>query len=187
MDSNRRKTILHYIFPGRFQPFHNDHLRVIDTFMNLNPNAILILAVVQNFIDEKIEDDFDKISEEHFLPERNPFDSIQVLSMVGALARHSFPGRIVTTLIPRPSSGTAWKLIQAMFPGKRIWLIQKREEEWDENKANFFSKMGDEVLKIPCPRSTNGRIIREYLATDNMSAVKALVPPEVLSVIEEGI
>ena len=187
MENNKHRTIPHYIFPGRFQPFHNDHLRVVDTFMNLNPDAILILAVVRNFIDEKIRDDFDKISEEHFLPERNPFDSIQVLSMISALARHRFPKRIVTTLIPQPSSGTAWKLIRAMFPGKRIWLIQKREEKWDENKANFFSRMGDEVLKIPCPRSTNGKTIREYLAAGNISAVKALVPPEVLNVIEEEI
>lgn len=178
---------MHYIYPGRFQPFHNDHLKVIDTFMNENPDTLLILAVVRNFDKKEKKDAFDILSEDNFLPERNPFSTNDVLRMVSAVARRRYPGRLVTTLLPRPSCGIAWEVIKSMFSEERIWIVPKREEDWDESKSNFFSTVGDKVLRIPSQRKINGKIIREYLSTNNTVAIKEAVPIEVWSIIEECI
>ena len=131
-----------------------------------------------------MNDKFDIISEDNFLPDRNPFSVTNVLSMISAIAQKHYPNRILTTLLPRPSIYT-WDIIKALLPEKRIWIIHKRGEKWDEDKAKFFIQMGDDVLRIPCQRYSNGKIIRELLSKNEISSIREFVPVEIFYILED--
>jgi nicotinamide mononucleotide adenylyltransferase len=174
----------HFIYPGRFQPFHNDHLNIVNNFFHQFSKNMLILGIVTqvNYILDK-KSDFYKKSLENFELDRNPFSPMQVLAMVNALASKRFPGKALPTFLPQPGEGLSWEIVKCFFPGRRVWLIPRRNESWDEIKSSFFNKMGDEVLRIDSPRTVSGQSIRKLMLEDRAS-IREIVPPEISSIIE---
>lgn len=174
-----------YIYPGRFQPFHNDHLRILEKFFKHDFGDRIILAIVRNYVDLESTNHTDKITNENFNPDRNPFSVEKTLSMVSLVANKLYSDNVLVTLIPRPSSETAWGIIENFFPEPRTWIIPKRGEEWDEMKANYFKNRGDNVLRIQCDRRTNGKYIRELLKRSDYEEIEKQVPLCVVRLIKK--
>lgn len=166
-----------YIFSGRFQPFHNGHMQVFRQLCGkLTQNDILVLGVIAPFESDDVKDvNFLEASKEHQLPERNPWDVLVPLSAVAQIARSShYSGQIVTTLLPRPEYG--WKLISTWFPNKRIWVIPSAGEEFDEKKSEFFTKMGDQVVRFKDTTGISGRELREFYKEGEYEKFVSCVP-----------
>lgn len=166
-----------YIFAGRFQPFHNGHMQVFQQICEkLTPTDTLALAVVAPFESEDIRDmDFLKASKEHHLPSRNPWDVTVSLSAVTQIARAShYNGQIITTLLPRPEYG--WKTIVSWFPQKRIWVIPQAEEDFDDKKSAYFTKMGDKTIRFQDTTNISGRELREYYKKGQFEEFASKIP-----------
>lgn len=165
-----------YIFAGRFQPFHNGHMQVLQELCEKSTQRDkIVLAVVAPFVSKDIQDnEFLAASQEHHLPERNPWNVSVCLSAVTRVAKLFHRENILTTLLPRPEYG--WDTICMWFPEKRIWVIPEAGETFDEKKADFFTKMGDTVLRLPDSTNVSGRILREYYRTDQYERFSEGVP-----------
>lgn len=178
-------TIQTYIYLGRFQPFHADHLNIVQQFIIKHPTSHLVLAAVRGVPEsELIADEYQALSSEHFRPERNPFGAVTTLRMLDAVARARLDGHAVVTLIPRPSRGRTWQVICSLLPGPRTWIVPDRGEPWDNTKAQFFAGMGDAVLRMTLRRSISGRTIRDLLSRDEYDKALATVPAEVATILE---
>lgn len=152
-----------YIFAGRFQPFHNGHMQVFEKLCDqLSPTDTLVLGVISPYNSSDIIDkEFLKASEEHHLPDRNPWDVLVPLAAVSLIARSSvYSSQIITTLLPRPEYG--WRIITEWFPQKRIWVIPMANEDFDEKKKDYFENLGDRVLRIKDDTNISGRELREF-------------------------
>jgi len=177
---------INFIFPGRFQPFHNDHLFVLKKILKEYPDYPIYIGILFDFVDASIQDnEFEKLSTEHFLPERNPFTPQQRLAMITSVARMYGDGQLFSTLMPKPSVGSSWKLICEMFPGNRAWVIPSCGEAWDDRKAEFFQQMGDSVKRIEFHPTTDGKQIRQALASRDYLSVQQSIPSPVWSVMED--
>ena len=176
---------MHFIFSGRFQPFHNDHLFILTKILQDYPDYPIYIGILFNVIDTTIQDnEFEKLSAEHFLPERNPFTPQQRLAMVTSVAHEYGNGRLFSTLMPKPSIGSSWKLICEMFPCGRTWIVPSCGEAWDDRKAEFFQQMGDGVKRIKFHPTTDGKQIRQALASGDYLSVQQSIPSPVWSVME---
>jgi len=90
----------------------------------------------------------------------------------------------MVTLLPQPSRLYSWPTIENMFNGKRTWVIPVCGEEWDEQKALFFSEMGDDILRVPSDSKVNGFVIRTALANRDFEIAKQSVPAVIWKSIE---
>lgn len=166
-----------YIFSGRFQPFHNGHMHVFNELCKeLAPTDTLVLGVVAPFQSDDIKDRaFSEASEEHHLPDRNPWNLSVPLSAVSEIAHSShYRKQIITTLLPRPDYG--WDTITSWFPGKRVWVIPLAGEEFDDKKSEFFKKMGDQVKRVTDTTGVSGRKLREFYANGQYKDFASYVP-----------
>ena len=111
---------------------------------------IIVLGVIAPFLPKEADikdNEFFMASEEHHLPDRNPWEVSVPLYAVSRIARLShYSGQIITTLLPRPECG--WQTITSWFPQDRIWVIPSAGEEFDEKKQDYFTKMGDKVIRF---------------------------------------
>lgn len=170
-----------FIYAGRFQPFHNDHLQIVEWFIKNNPNERLVLAAVRKA--KLLGASVIAGSAENFLPDRNPFGPQDVLAMTGAIARRYQNHCVVSTLIPQPSSPGGWDLVSELFPGSRVWLIPQRNEEWDEMKINYLIEKGDSVIRVNCLRGTSGMVLRDIYQSGALHRLAEAVPPEIFDVL----
>lgn len=174
-----------YIFSGRFQPFHNGHMQVFEQLCKkINVTDTIVIGVIAPFEPKKadIKDkDFFRASEEHHLPDRNPWEVTIPLYAVSRIARLShYTGRIITTLLPRPECG--WQTIQSWFPQKRIWVIPSAGEDFDEKKCKYFTKMGDGVIRFQDTTDISGRELREFYKKRQYKKFADNVPSEVVDI-----
>lgn len=152
-----------YIFTGRFQPFHKGHMQVFQQICEkLNPSDILVLGVISPFHSTDIKDmSFLECSKEHHVPDRNPWNVTVPLSAISKIVRSShYQSQIITTLLPRPEYG--WETIKSWFPQKRIWVIPFAGEKFDERKSEYFTKMGDKIIRFEDTTGISGRELREF-------------------------
>jgi cytidyltransferase-like protein len=152
-----------FIFPGRFQPFHNDHFRILDKLLKAADERIVILGVVVHMQYETSDtSEFEEEARRQNSAERNPWSSIQRLRMLARMIRHEFSeysDRCYPILLPRPE--VHWPLINSMFPGKRVWVVPAMGEDFDDMKAAFFRSMSEEVYRPVMHPTTDGRRIRD--------------------------
>ena len=174
-----------YIFSGRFQPFHNGHKQVFEQLCKkVNATDTIVLGVIAPFEPKEadIKDrEFYYASEEHHKPDRNPWEVTVPLYAVSRVARLShYSGRIITTLLPRPECG--WQTIQSWFPQKRIWVIPSAGEDFDEKKYEYFTKMGDEVIRFPDITNISGRELRGFYKNRQYKEFACNVPEEIVDI-----
>jgi len=166
-----------YIYAGRFQPFHNGHLQVLQQACKiLMPTDTLVLAVVSPFESNNVVDEnFLKSSLEHHLPARNPWNVSVPLRAITQIAQScDCRGQIITTLIPRPEYG--WHTITEWFPQKRVWVIPSADETFDEKKSDFFKKMGDSVIRFKDDTGISGRELRNWYSNGNHKSFTEYIP-----------
>ena len=166
-----------YIFAGRFQPFHNGHMQVLQQACEmLTPTDTLVLAVVSPFKSNNIVDEgFLESALEHHQPDRNPWDVSLPLKAITQIAQSCHcANQIITTLIPRPEYG--WHTIAEWFPKNRIWVIPSADEMFDEKKSDFFKKMGDSVKRFEDTTCISGRELRNWYSEGNHKAFIEYIP-----------
>ncbi len=183
----------YYIYPGRFQPPHNDHIvAIVDALEKCgDPFFIgliigLIVSDNHNLSDDEHVTAFEKEARRQNSPERTPFSFYQRLefierSLAKKLSKETLE-RLRIIPIPRPES--AWSWICAAFPGNRNWIIPDCGEEFDEMKARFFEGKNDNVIRIPQISTTDGRLVRELWERKDLNIEKH-VPPEIVNALLE--
>ena len=171
-----------YIFAGRFQPFHNGHMEIIDNLIpNLDKNDTFIVGVIAPFNsqnDNSIDKEFVNCAKEHHLLERNPWSLtkrlLAVNYVVNSIIKRGISFKITLTALPRPDFG--WNVIKQWFPSNRIWVIPKAGELFDDQKAIYFKKLGDDVLRISDNSMISGKEIRELYINKCFEDIKQMIP-----------
>ena len=160
----------YYIFKGRFQPFHYGHLQIVEkSIALLKNNDVLVLAAMCSFDCslEIVDETFSKKAAEHRLPERNPWGSLIALEAISEISKqYSNCCKIITTLMPYPN--LAWPIVKNWFPLNRVWIIPEAGERFDEDKAIFYKKQGERVIRITDDSKISGRELREYYNNKDM-------------------
>lgn len=159
----------YYIFKGRFQPFHNGHLQVVNKVLDmLKQGDMLVIAAMCRFdypIDI-IDKDFSEEAFEHTLPERNPWGSVVALEAISEVSKVlSGKHKIITTLMPYPN--LAWNIIKMWFPANRVWVIPDAGESFDDAKEKFYESQGEKVIRIVDDSNISGRELRDYYYAKN--------------------
>lgn len=152
------------IFPARFQPFHNDHLYVIERSLQMiDPPLILGVVVAAPSTHDSVTE-FQAQAKEHHDPIRNPFTLTERLTMLQTLLDQELSAirdNIIVVSLPQPE--VYWELVTSMFPSPRCWIVPKCGEVFDDLKAQFFEEMGDEVMRVHFEARVTGYEIRKRL------------------------
>jgi hypothetical protein len=169
------------IFAGRFQPLHLGHMHTMNSFASrMVARDVLVLAAVVSdglMSGAVVDDEFRQTSEEHHVPERNPWPLPTRLRALGLAAqdlRSRYVIKACVTALPRPD--LAWEVIRAWFPGERMWLIPSAGERFDDAKAEFFAKRGDAVVRVRDETGVSGRELREYYRTGQLQRLRMYLP-----------
>lgn len=172
-----------FVYCGRFQPLHNHHCEIIETFLKSHVSGNLILAIISG---DSIENP-ETLADQNFERERNPFPRWTTLKSVSAFcALHPQSHRLASTILPRPSIPGNRKVIDTMLPTPRIWVVPVRNEEWDSKKVEVFKSMGDSVFEIPCDRHESGYELRKRMQSSGISGLKGHIPDAVFNVLLEN-
>jgi|GEM_PF-6640376 len=167
-----------YIYPGRFQPFHNDHLAVVNHFFEIFPSEILTIGVVKNTGIYKSKSKLLKLSNENFESDRNLFSSEITLKYVSSISRLFPNNKLLFTLLPRPDIESNWSIIKSYFPNSITWVVHNRSEDWDLEKINYFRNKGENVFEFKSKRNHSGKDLRDKLRQkDSKELLKAMPKP----------
>ena len=180
-----RNCDAYYILPGRFQPFHNDHLKILKQALQEISEYIFLGIIVHTFPIKSSETKFESEARRQNSPERNLFTPTERIIMIKDCLREELMNnadKIMPTLLPRPEAN--WDMIKTMFKGSRIWIIPDVGEEFDNMKADFFTSMGDKVHRVKITPTTDGYSIRRSLK-DGTELWKKSVPSSIRKHIKE--
>ena len=163
-----------WILPGRHQPPHNDHLRIIERALELAPRLVVGLIVHAAAAGEP-QSAFERIAREENAAERAPFTLLERIEMLHAALTPRQRERVTLVGMPRPEADPA--LVRAMFPGERVWLVPDVGDAFDDEKARWFESAGERVLRIALEKTTDGRRVRAAL--DSPQELRHHVPAAV--------
>ena len=153
------------IFPGRFQPFHNGHLMVVQGMIKLSDNVVIAIC------DGKKNGDED------------PFTVDQRRDMIGAALLSVDIMDVTLAVVKDAESDEQWAhnvLDAAGNPGEpTIW-------SGDEKVRQIFEAKGVATKKIVPVPGIVGEDIRKMIREKN-SAWRSKVPAGAMDVIEEEI
>ncbi len=173
------------IYTGKFQPFHNGHLSMIEKLVDLFPYEQICVAVIKK-TELKNGDAFDKVVDAEWKKKKFLFDSEETCELINSVLQNKFPEKFSNGLIfscerVRPSAST-WQSIIDMFGDNRVWAFTLNDEydEWEEQKCAFYQSMGDKTIRVPIHKNINGSDLRKFIENKNISALKNLVPEETL-------
>ena len=178
-----------YIFTGRFQPVHNGHVSFIENFIDNYPNDKFILAIIRDCLKSELASDFDIIGNTNFQNEKNPFSSSQVLEMISTVFHSRLPGKVLTTLLPRPSD-LIWQVIDSLFFNEeRIWIFPSPEDpeqrKWEDQKAKFYESKGEKIIRIPVSKSVSSTEIRDCIDKKDYEELACKLPVEIIPLIRK--
>jgi cytidyltransferase-like protein len=171
----------HMLYCGRFQPFHNGHLAVIQQILD-NSEGPLIIGVIINAIRSRSsipEDTWElaQMGDERQAEDLNPVPLLDRLEMIGkALNEANLSSRIRVLPMPRPES--YWELVIAMVPGTRTWVLTDSSDPFELGKQRFFISRGDRISVVKSRIAIRGTDVRASLARGD-SEVRSLVPKAV--------
>ena len=158
-----------FIYPGRMQPPHRDHvafLRDVAHAVHALGETLWVGLIVPRY-DLECEHPLARRSAAHHLPERNPFTYEERAQMLAA-ALPELVGSVIRT-VPLPPPERAWSAVEQLFTAPRIWIVPRANESFDEAKAAFFTEKGDAVIRPAQRVTTNGHVVRQLLAKDDPS------------------
>lgn len=156
------------IFPGRFQPPHRDHVALaLRMAAELGRPYWLAIVVGAPGVGDPagIDRRFAALADEHHAPERNPLSFAERHALWTSLLRGRLPPERRPRLIALPRPERAWSWIEALFPGRRAWIVPDGGDRFDDDKAAFFGRRGDRVLRPRYRPTTDGRRVRALLAS----------------------
>lgn len=170
------------IFTGRFQPFHNGHLGLVDRLLESYPHETICLAIIKDF---KVSTNttFDLLANTALSKERSLFSAEASLKLIQKVIKTRNYENVITTLMPR-ASDESWHIIDSMFDSKRVWVFTKRidgVDAWEEAKMKYYRSKGEKTIMIPVSKDLSGTDIRDSIKCNNMRHLKHTIPNEILN------
>ncbi len=168
---------------GRFQPFHNGHLRFLRQAAR-QPGQIVIGVIVVTTVAEsgrrrRVPKTLGAMGDARLTQALNPYSALERVRMISAcVKKQAWASRAMVVPIPRPD--VYWEIISAMFPGERTWALPVSEDPFEDAKERWYRQQGDRVVRINADLSVSGTRVRKLLATDRSTAL-TLVPAPVAS------
>lgn len=177
----------YHIFAGRFQPFHNGHLEIVEkAISNLSNDDFLVIGIVTAFKGlAVIDNSFADNAIEHHLVERNPWFPLVPLKAVTHLSKVlNKSNQIIITVLPSPDS--SWQEISNWFPKNRKWIIPEADEDFDEKKADFYRRQGETVIRYKECSNVSGRELRDYFFKGDYENFKKYIPAQIADIYWTG-
>ncbi len=171
-----------FIFTGRFQPFHNGHLNIVEYLSKKYPNEIICVAIIKDypFLGEK--NDFDKRVDIELAKKSDALDAAKTLHIITKVLQNRGYENAVVTLMPR-ASVESWKVIESLFDCNRVWVFtddQQQSDSWEELKSNFYISMNEDILLVPIKKNVNGMNIRMKLQNKDYEILREFLPEEII-------
>lgn len=175
-----------YIFPGRFQPFHNGHIEVILSILNkINTTDKLIIAIiVDSHTSVNPIAEFEQIANNNHTLEMNPISSLHRLELINICVNNElckFQNQILTTILPRPE--TNWEVVIKIIGSNHVWVVPKTGDKFDYYKSLFYKAMRAQFLEIESIKTINATYIRECINKKN-TIWENLVPKSIIGKIK---
>lgn len=173
-----------FIYPGRLQPPHRDHIAFLrDVAHDLQSvgHTLHVGLIVPRF-DLDGEHPLVLESAAHHEPQRNPFSYEERVQMLRRALPELVGSAIRVVALPPPER--AWCVAEAMFPEPRVWIVPQAGESFDDSKAAFFVEKGDAVIRPVQRTTTDGYVVRSLLAARDPTW-KEHVTPEIAAFITE--
>ena len=176
-----------FILPGRHQPPHFDHLRLIACALEQIPDELNVGLIVSPALEGEPDTQFEREAREHHAPDRAPFGfalrrRMLELALSESLSAADF-ARVRILPLPRPE--VSFELVQAIFPDPRVWIIPEVGEAFDEMKARFFLDRGDQVLRLRLRCEISGRTVRDLIEAEAWKQLETYAPLSVIQLIRE--
>lgn len=175
-----------FIFTGRFQPFHNGHLSIIEYLSKRFPNEIICVAIIKDYPFSGGKSNFDKRVDIELSKKSNSLDAEKTLHIITNILQNRGYKNTVVTLMPRASS-ESWKVIEFLFDCNRIWVFtdnQEQPDSWEELKRNFYVSMNENIILVPIKKDINGTDIRIRLQNKEYEILREFLPKEVIDFYE---
>lgn len=180
---------VHYIFSGRFQPFHIGHVAVINYLARRYDGPIVIGIINPDPMEPYPGDDPNWI---RFAKDKNPLTYWERYSSINEwLGETRYVSKITGVVpLPRPSIN----LIRAncfLPPKPRLFVLCKRwMDEVEDWKAAKYLENGEEIVFVPVEdldpisQLASGDLIRSLVALNNRGW-EGLVPSSVTSYLKQ--
>lgn len=147
------------IFAGRFQPFHNGHLWIVQTL--IRKYGRLIIGVVNPDPEHPADNDYPS-----FRPLYNPFDFWERQQMIRQTALAAGFGDLIF-IVPLQHPRAEISSDQAFLPRDRTWVVPPLDEH-ESDKIVDLERLGEDVESIEVPdtlRYLSSSVIRQCLRT----------------------
>lgn len=174
--------VIMFIFTGRFQPFHNGHLGVVEYLSKQYPNEITCVAIIKDYPFGGEKNDFDKRVDMELSKKVGSFTADKALHIITKILKNRAYENVVVTLMPR-ASVESWKVIELLFDCNRIWVFtdnQLQPDLWERLKSNFYAARGEKILLVPIEKTINGTDIRFLLQKKDYRLLRNFLPEEVI-------
>ena len=168
------------IFTGRFQPFHNGHLYLLDKLRKIYPNETICLAIVKDF-KVSTKTSFDILANTALSKERSVLSAEDTLKLIQKVIRLRQYENVISTLMPR-ASDESWHIIDSMFDSNRTWVFTKRTDgvdDWEKTKMEYYCSKGEKAVMIPISKDLSGTDIRIKLKRKMTSELSNYIPVEI--------
>ena len=165
------------ILPGRHQPPHRDHLRILRAALRRVEGPLLVGLIVDVPPNGPATCALEAEGREHNAPERCPFSFSERADMLESALSPRERRRVRVFPLPRPE--VWWDWVLAMLPGERRWIVPDVGESFDDAKAEFFREKGDRVMRVRIKATVSGREVRDALAKGDRARIARMVPAEV--------
>ncbi len=175
------------IYTGRFQPFHNGHLYIINELQRTYVDDTICIAIIRDVPINDRKSDFDRQVDMMLRKERNPYDADTTLKLITEIIHDNNLNNVVTTLMPRASDET-WDLIESLFGENRVWVFtenQVTEDLWEKEKSGFYASKGEKLVKIPINKTINGSDIRCSVYNNDFIGLKEVLPDNVIRYLRD--
>lgn len=176
-----------YILPGRHQPPHFDHLRLISAALEHVPTELYIGLIVSPPPRGEPDTHLEREARLHHTLDRAPFSfDLRRRLLEAAFAEHldlAARSRLRIIALPRPELD--FELVEAIFPGPRVWIIPELGEAFDEMKARFFAERGDRVMRIAGSSEVSGQTVRALIEAEAWTPLETHAPRSVIQLIRE--
>lgn len=171
-----------YIFTGRFQPFHNGHLSVVEYLCRNYPNDTICVAIIKDFpfIGEKTE--FDKQVDIEIAKKDPGLNAETTLSLINQVLHNCGYDYVVTTLMPR-ASVQSWRVIEYLFDCDRTWVFtdnQQEDDYWEKAKISFYASQGEKTIFVPINKSISGTLLRKLIQHGDYAKLREYLPSDVI-------
>lgn len=166
------------IFTGRFQPFHNGHLSIIEYLHKNFPNEIICIAIIKDYPFTGKKTEFDrKVDIE--IAKRDPrLNAETTLRLINQTLHHAGYNQVVTTLMPRAST-ESWGVIENLFDCDRTWVFtddQQGYDTWEKTKCSFYTSLGEKIILVPINKNINSTLLRELVQHEDYTELGKYLP-----------